>query len=54
MSRYSRKRRGEIDWGWLQVERDRDPDGLQFNHVSWVVVVTIGRLQWQMSWAGEW
>lgn len=46
-------RRWDSRWS-VEIERDRDPDGMQFSHVRWILCVTIFRLQFQVSWAGGW
>lgn len=38
----------------IEFKRDIDPDGLQFSYVRWILVVTIGHFQFQVSRAGEW
>lgn len=41
------------DSNWsVEIQRDTDPDGLQFSHVRWILCVTLWRLQFQLSWAG--
>jgi len=37
----------------IKFERNRDPDGMQFSHVRWILCITIGNFQFQISWAGE-